>query len=63
MWLGFACLLAVFDFRPYVDPASGKEELPKMEVTTGLVSHIERFKYHIRVRSEQHERLIRSLGV
>ena len=63
MWLGFACLLAVFDFRPYVNPDTGEEELPKMAFTSGLMSHVKPFKYHVRVRSERHAQLIRNLGV
>ena len=37
LFLSFACVLAAFEIRPFVDPASGAEEVPKLVYDNGLI--------------------------
>jgi len=58
VWLTIACILAVFDVRPYVDQESGKEILPEIAFLSGVTSQPKPFKCAISPRSEKHASLI-----
>ncbi|KAH7334815.1 cytochrome P450 [Rhizoctonia solani] len=59
LFIMFASMLAVFDMKPKVDPATGKEEMPEVTVTlNALVSHISPFECSIKPRSNFHRELI-----
>ncbi|KAH8114929.1 cytochrome P450 [Phellopilus nigrolimitatus] len=58
VWLTYACFLATFDIRPYVNPVTGKEELPEASFAGGTSSNPNPFKCSITPRSEKHVRLV-----
>lgn len=42
LFITFASMLAVFDFKPVLDPISGKEIIPETRVTTNaLVRYVQ----------------------
>ncbi|CAE6504149.1 unnamed protein product [Rhizoctonia solani] len=62
LFIMFASMLAVFDMRPKIDPATGKEEMPEVKVTlNALISHIFPFECSIKPRSDVHKELIKSI--
>ncbi|KAI5122653.1 hypothetical protein M0805_007915 [Coniferiporia weirii] len=58
VWLTYACFLAAFDIRPYVNPETGKEEPPEVLFAGGTSSNPLPFKCTIVPRSEKHARLV-----
>lgn len=59
LFITFASMLAVFDIKPKVDPATGREMVPEAKVTThALVSHPLPFECSIKPRSDLHKELI-----
>ncbi|KAB5591014.1 O-methylsterigmatocystin oxidoreductase [Ceratobasidium theobromae] len=59
MFIMFASILAAFNIKPKVDPATGREMIPETKVSTSaLVSHPLPFDYVIKPRSDSHKELV-----
>ncbi|EJD04755.1 cytochrome P450 [Fomitiporia mediterranea MF3/22] len=63
VFLTYACFLAAFDIRPYVNSETGKEELPEIAFACGTSSNPMPFKAVVTPRSEKHSRLVEGLQV
>lgn len=62
LFLTISRLLAVFDINKAVDKR-GKEIVPEINITPGLIGHPRKFPYIIKPRSAKHVDLIRSIEV
>lgn len=62
MFLTISRLLATFDIIKAVDQ-NGKEIIPKLEATPGLITHPVDFAFDVRPRSEEHVRRVRAFEV
>ncbi|EJD04870.1 cytochrome P450 [Fomitiporia mediterranea MF3/22] len=57
-WLAMANILAAFDIRPPIDPATGEEQVPIVEFTPGFASKPREFKFDLRPRNAKYVALI-----
>ncbi|KAI0659781.1 O-methylsterigmatocystin oxidoreductase [Cubamyces menziesii] len=58
LFINIASILHVFRILPPLD-VSGRPIFPEVKLTSGLISHVEKFEYRIRPRSSSAEELIR----